>query len=126
MRLTRAKIYALLADNLDGLTAIEIPKALGAKRCTVAAALNKAVDCGRIIRKSPPATMIPYRYRLKPPAVAKDTEARKQYPLPSDYQPVVLPPSLYDAAERQGYDMRWYAKSRLIPSANLMMIGDKS
>jgi predicted transcriptional regulator len=70
MRLTRARIHELLAGKPDGLTAIEIAKALDAKRCTVAAALNKLVDCGRIVRKSPPSTMIPYRYRLKPAAEA--------------------------------------------------------
>jgi hypothetical protein len=27
-----------------------------------------------------------------------------------------LPPSLYEEAERQGYDMRWYVKQQLTPS----------
>lgn len=31
---------------------------------------------------------------------------------------VYLPPSLYDAAEAEGYDMRYYAKTELIPDAD--------
>lgn len=71
MRLTRDKIYKLLADNPDGLTALEIASALGAKRATVAVALCKLIDCGQLIRKSPPMTMVPYRYKRKPVAEAR-------------------------------------------------------
>lgn len=29
---------------------------------------------------------------------------------------VFLPPSLFDAAEKSGYDMRWYVKQQKIPA----------
>jgi predicted transcriptional regulator len=66
MNVTRARIYKLLVANPDGLTAVEIASALGAKRSTVAVALCKLINCGQIIRKSPPLTMVPYRYKRKP------------------------------------------------------------
>jgi predicted transcriptional regulator len=64
MRVTRDRINQLLAAKPDGMASNEIALALGAKRVTVAAALYKLVDCGRIVRKSPPETMIPYLYKL--------------------------------------------------------------
>lgn len=43
------------------------------------------------------------------------TARAQQYPLSPNYQPVPLPPSVYDAAERDGYDMRYFMKQQLIP-----------
>lgn len=35
--------------------------------------------------------------------------------LPDDFEPVFLPPSLYDRAKAAGYDMKWYAKTEPLP-----------
>ncbi len=45
---------------------------------------------------------------------AATAEAQK-YPLPPDYPKVFLNPALYDVAEREGYDMRFYVKQEPIP-----------
>lgn len=43
---------------------------------------------------------------------------KQQTELPVTMPPamyVFLPPSLYDRAAAEGYDMRWYVKQQLIP-----------
>lgn len=35
--------------------------------------------------------------------------------LPDDFEPIFLPPSLYDRAKAAGYDMKWYAKTKPMP-----------
>jgi len=45
-----------------------------------------------------------------------DNPWREKPPLPADYPLVYLPPSLWDAADAAGYDMRFYAKQQPMPS----------